>query len=391
MLSSNEEIKISTKKIQSILHDAEKSAKAVNLVYVQDNRPGIVRIKKGDSFHYLYEKKRLQDKLVLERIKKLAIPPAWENVWICDLENGHLQATGVDGKKRKQYKYHSLWNALRNHTKFYRLHDFGCAIPNIRQQLKKDLSLPGLPVEKVLAAVVSLMEQTSIRVGNSLYEKLYGSFGLTTLKDQHVKISGDNMKFSFIGKKGIVHNITLKSKRLAKIVKHCRDIPGSELFQYYDQNGNRKAIDSGMINSYLKTISGQDFTAKDFRTWAGSVHAIIAFKDIVASEHAIAIEGKIKSGAASSGELKIEVNDKTKIKTNILAVLDQVADHLGNTRTVCKKYYVHPIIIDLYENNKLYPYFKRFDKIKKEIKNAEISCEEKLLMMILEKEGLHPV
>jgi len=292
----------------------------------------------------------------------LVIPPAWENVWICHLENGHLQATGVDVKNRKQYKYHSLWNALRNQTKFYRLYEFGKVLPSIRKQLEKDLSLPGLPVEKVLALVVSLMEQTSIRVGNSAYEKLYGSFGLTTLKDKHVNVSAGNIQFVFKGKKGISHNISISNKRLAKLVKQCRDIPGKELFQYYDADGNHKSIDSGMVNGYLKAITGEDFTAKDFRTWAGTVHALTEFGGVDAAE------------------------TQTQIKNNIVMVLDRVAEHLGNTRTVCKKYYVHPAIVKLYEDNNLHAYLDKL--VKKESKNNELYSTEKLLMTILENEGL---
>jgi DNA topoisomerase-1 len=346
------------------LHDAEKSAKAIHLVYVQDTQAGINRIKKGDSYHYYLGKKQVQDKQTLERIKGLVIPPAWENVWICHAENGHLQATGIDVKKRKQYKYHSLWNALRNQTKFYRLYEFGKVLPSIRQQLEKDLSLPGLPVEKVLALVVSLMEQTSIRVGNSAYEKLYGSFGLTTLKDKHVNIDASNIQFIFNGKKGIAHNISVSNKRLAKIVKQCRDIPGKELFQYYDAEGNHKSIDSGMVNTYLKTITVQDFTAKDFRTWAGTIHALTEF------------------GGVEKGESQVQ------IQNNIVMVLDRVAEHLGNTRTVCKKYYVHPAIIQLYKNNNLHSYLQKLDKITKKSTSAELTHTEKLLMTILESEGL---
>lgn len=359
------DIKISNKKIKSILHDPEKTAKAINLVYVHDTQPGITRVKKAKAFHYFLGKKKLQDIPTLERIKKLVIPPAWEDVWICALENGHLQATGVDVKKRKQYKYHSHWNSLRNQTKFYRLHEFGEALPAIRSQLEKDLSLPGLPVEKILALVVCLMEQTSIRIGNSMYEKLYGSFGLTTLKNKHVKVSAAKIQFIFTGKKGIAHNISINNKRLAKIVQQCRDIPGKELFQYYDHDGAHKAIDSGMVNSYLKTISGQEFTAKDFRTWAGTVHAISAFNELKADN--------------------IELTEKV-VKQNILAVIDRVAEHLGNTRTVCKKYYIHPAIITLYEHNKLSAYLKLLHK--KQTKSSALASEEHLLMTILEKEKL---
>lgn len=363
MLLISNEIRIPDKKIKSILHDVEKTAKAIHLAYVSDCQPGIRRVRKGQKFIYLEGNKKVSDKTCLERIRKLVIPPAWEDVWICSLENGHLQATGLDVKKRKQYKYHSLWNALRNHTKFYRLYNFGKAIPDIRKHLEKDLSRQGLPLEKVLATVVSLMERTSIRIGNGMYEKLYGSFGLTTLKDKHVKFEGSNMRFMFKGKKGVSHNISIKSKRLATIVRQCRDIPGQELFQYITENGDHKTIDSGMVNHYLKTIGGEDFTAKDFRTWSGSVHALQAFRE---------------QGIAET---------ITETKKNIVAVLDSVASHLGNTRTVCKKYYVHPVLLSLYENKKLHSYLDEFGNT---IKTASetLTCEEQLLMKVLEKEGL---
>lgn len=427
MLTISEDISLSLRKIKSIKDDPQKSAEAVNLVYVNDQQPGIHRIRKDDQFHYLCGKKKLRDKKTLERIKKLAIPPAWEEVWICSIDNGHLQATGFDVKKRKQYRYHPLWNSLRNHTKFYRLHEFGKSIPLIRQQIEKDLSLKGLPVEKVLAAVVCLMEQTSIRVGNNLYEKLNGSFGITTLKDKHVKISGDKMQFIFKGKKGVSHNVSLKSKRLAKIVKACRDIPGKELFQYYDHDGNHKCIDSGMVNNYLKSITGKDFTAKDFRTWSGTVHSLIAFKEIIIcstlennaednakpstkastkarnndnrkdwrkhSRKKIAEENDSQTAAnitldQASSSTTTNTLTKAEIKSHILLVLDHVAAHLGNTRTVCKKYYVHPAIIELYENCRLHPYLNQLDDNETNHADDQLTCEERLLMTILEKEGL---
>lgn len=362
MLKPEEGIKLSNKKINAILGDAEKSAKVVNLVYVHDKQPGIKRRRKGTTFVYYLGKHKITDASELERIKKLVIPPAWEDVWICSLANGHLQATGKDIRQRKQYKYHPLWSSLRNHTKFYRLHEFGKAMPMIRRHIKQDLALPGLPAEKVLATVVCLMEQTSIRVGNNAYEKLYGSFGLTTLKNQHVKITGGNMRFMFKGKKGIGHNISVTNKRLARIVKNCRDIPGKELFQYYDDEGNHKSIDSGMINAYLKAITRTDFTAKDFRTWSGSVRAISAFREAGYCEK------------------------KADIQKNIVAALDSVAEHLGNTRSVCKKYYVHPVIIDLYENQKLHTYLEQHRTISTGTNG--LSCEEQLLMDLLEKEGM---
>ena len=315
------------KKIKAISNDPERTAEAIDLVYVHDSEPGIQRIKDAKGFTYKLDNRKITNKAVLERIQSLVIPPAWENVWICVQANGHLQATGLDLKKRKQYKYHPHWNALRNHTKYYRLLDFGKALPAIREQLQKDISLPGLPVAKVLALLVILMEQTSIRIGNNFYEKLYGSFGLTTLKDRHVQINGSQMKFIFKGKKGVEHNISLKNKKLSAIVKKCRDIPGRELFQYYDEEGARHAIDSGMVNNYIKKISGSDFSAKDFRTWSGTLHAFKAFKEL--------------------GSFETDTEKKKKVIT----ALDRVAEQLGNTRTVCKKYYVHPAIISMYEEN----------------------------------------
>ena len=348
------------KKLEAIVHDAVKAAKAVSLVYISDSAEGIKRIKKGKSFSYLLKEKPVDDEDTLQRIKSLVIPPAWENVWISPMDNGHLQATGTDALQRKQYRYHPLWNALRNHTKFYRLHEFGKTLPAIRLQLEKDISLPGLPVEKVLATAVSLMERTNIRVGNNLYEKLYGSFGMTTLKDKHVKVEGAKIRFTFIGKKGVSHDINIKSSKLAKIVKQCRDIPGKELFQYYDAEGNRKSIDSGMINNYIHQISGGEFTAKDFRTWAGTVQAILAFKELGFFD------------------------TQTETKKKIAEALDIVAKHLGNTRTVCKKYYVHPLIVSLYENQELKNYTADLDKIEEDDNKAGLTGEEKVLMKILE-------
>ncbi|MEP6676383.1 MAG: DNA topoisomerase IB [Ferruginibacter sp.] len=353
-------VKISRQKIKRISSNPEATAKAVDLVYVQDTQPGIARIKKGKAFDYVLNRTRIKSDEELKRIKSLVIPPAWENVWICVLENGHLQATGLDVKKRKQYRYHPLWNTLRNHTKFYRMHEFGKILPTIRLQLEKDLSLPGLPQEKVLALVVSLMERTHIRIGNNAYEKLYGSFGLTTLKDKHVNVNGSSVKFTFKGKKGVDHDITIRNKKLSKLVQQCRDIPGKELFQYYDQEGQRHSIDSGMLNNYIKTISGADFTAKDFRTWAGTIQAFLAFKEL----------GFVET--------------VTETKKKVVEALDMVSKELGNTRTVCKKYYVHPSIIEMYENKTLAKYIEQLDEIQVDDNKADLTKEEKLVMKILE-------
>ena len=352
--------KISKRKLRSIVRDEEKTAIAANLVYVTDKEEGIERRKKGEKFDYYFKDELVKDDETLLRIKHLVIPPAWEKVWICKKENGHLQATGYDVKSRKQYKYHPHWNSLRNETKFYRLHDFGKTLPSIRLQLEKDLSIPELCERKVLAAVVSLMERTNIRIGNAFYEKAYGSFGLTTLKDRHVKFEGNAVSFSFKGKKGVAHNITLKSKKLAGIIKKCRDIPGKELFQFYDKEGNRHSIDSGLVNNYIREISHADFTAKDFRTWAGTVHAFLALKSIGCCE------------------------TETEAKRKMVEALDIVSEHLGNTRTVCKKYYVHPLILSLYESKKLEKYIESLDSIEKDDGKAGLSPEEKIVMEILE-------
>lgn len=358
-MNATAEIKLTKRKLKSLGNDVIKTAEAVNLIYVNDTQPGIIRIKKNDNFIYKLDGKTIKDIETLSRIKSLVIPPAWRNVWICAHADGHLQATGFDVKNRKQYKYHPLWNALRNHTKYFHLYDFGKALPAIRTQLQKDLSLPGLPLEKVLGVVVSLMQCTCIRIGNSIYEKLNGSFGLTTLKDKHVKIDGNKMKFSFKGKKGVYHDITLKSKKLSKIVQACRDIPGKELFQYYDEDGNRKSIDSGMVNGYIKSISGGYFTAKDFRTWAGTLQALQAFKELGNSD------------------------TETETKKKIVEALDMVAKQLGNTRTVCKKYYVHPAVIELYSQKKLGEYFSQITNSDCMESKTELSNEEQVMMKIL--------
>ena len=341
--------------------DYEKAAHAVNLVYVRDNLPGIKRIRKGKGFSYLLENETLKDPVSLKRIKKLAIPPAWVEVWICPLENGHIQATGLDLRKRKQYRYHSLWANVRSETKFHRLYEFGKLLPRLREQLTADLQIKELSQEKVLATVISLMERTYIRIGNSSYEKLYGSYGLTTLKDKHVSITGDRIRFAFRGKKGIQHEITLKNKKLARTVEQCRDIPGKELFQYYDESGNRRIIESGMVNEYIKKSTGKDFSAKDFRTWAGSIHAL---------ETLCSLD---------------EVITEAERKKNIVTVLDSVSKKLGNSRAICKKYYVHPGLIRLYEENNFAKYTKALDQIEHVEDSSELTPSEKVLLKILKE------
>jgi len=339
----------------------KRTAEAASLLYVTDTTPGILRARKGTGFSYTYEGAIMRKADVLQRIRKLAIPPAWTRVWICTSQNGHIQATGYDVRGRKQYKYHPHWSVVRNETKFHRLLEFGKDLPTLRKRLETDICSNKLTREKVLATVVSLMERTFIRIGNSEYEKLYGSYGLTTMKDGHGNITGATMKFSFKGKKGIFHTITLKNKRLAGIVKACRDIPGKELFQYFNEDGVRCSIDSGMVNDYIREATGRDFSAKDFRTWAGTLSILSSFKAI---------------GRAAS---------QTESKRNILQALDEVSAKLGNTRTICKKYYVHPGIIRLYEEQNLEKYLKQLDPSENcdETKRGDLTQDEKVLMKIL--------
>ncbi|WP_298653345.1 DNA topoisomerase IB [uncultured Proteiniphilum sp.] len=353
---------ISSGKTADILNDPVKVAKAAHLVYVTDtDTPGISREKRGKSFYYLLEGKEVKNQEVLDRINKLVIPPAWKDVWICTLENGHLQVTGIDTKKRKQYRYHPAWVALRSHTKYSHMIRFVHALPGIRLRMEKDLALEGLPREKVLALTVSLMERTNIRVGNNVYEKLYGSFGLTTLKDKHVDVKGNTIRFSFKGKKGVYHDINLRDPKLARIVRQCKEIPGKELFQYYDDGGKRHAIDSLMVNEYIKEISGEEFTSKDFRTWAGTVNTFLAFKEL--------------------GYAETEAEQRKKV----VEALDKVAAYLGNTRAVCKKYYVHPLIISLYESGSLQDYYELLNKTEGNDNCTDLTPEEKIILSILEK------
>ncbi|MBV9963468.1 MAG: DNA topoisomerase IB [Parafilimonas sp.] len=355
------EVNVSHEDFLKITKDYSLTAEVAKLVYVSDKEQGIIRIKKGKGFSYLFKDGVLKDKKHLDRIKKLVLPPAWKNVWICYYENGHIQATGYDTKNRKQYRYHTLWNVLRNETKFHRLYEFGKAIPQLRLRVEEDMQIKDLSERKVLATVISLMERTYIRVGNAEYEKANGSFGLTTLKDKHVRIEGGKITFAFKGKRGILHNITLQNKKLAKAVKDCRDIPGKELFQYYTEKGERRSIDSSLLNSYIKEITKGDFSAKDFRTWAGTLHMLRSLHVLEKAETA------------------------TQRKSNIVSALNEVSIKLGNTRTVCKKYYVHPGIIDLYEKDEINKYLKELDGIEEPDDKTGLTKDEKILMKILKQ------
>jgi DNA topoisomerase-1 len=349
---------LSHKRHLLIQRDYKQVAKIANLVYVDISSPGIARLKKGKAFVYLEGTKTIKNKAKLERIRKLAIPPSWTDVWICPSDNGHIQATGTDLHNRKQYRYHAQWSDLRNETKFHRLYEFGRALPAIRKKIKADLASKELLQEKVLATAINLMEQTYIRIGSNGYEKLYGSYGMTTLKDKHVSIKNEQLVFCFKGKKGVEHTISIKNKRLAGIVKQCRDIPGKELFQYYDSTGIRKCIDSGMVNNYIHAAAGKDFSAKDFRTWAGTLQALKSLRELDPPVSA------------------------TEIRKNVVAVIDKVSKKLGNTRSVCKKYYIHPGIINLYEENKLNDCLEKCTPPKA---NPALSSDENLLMQVLKK------
>jgi DNA topoisomerase I len=305
--------------------DSVEAAEEAGLQYVNDNRPGYSRRAKGKDFDYLdTERKTIRDEQRLLRVKRLAIPPAWTDVWICPIPHGHLQATGRDARGRKQYRYHSRWRDVRDDVKYGRLVAFSEALPGIRRRCARDLEQPGLPREKVLAAVVQLLEKTLIRIGNEEYARDNGSIGLTTMRDAHAKVIGSRLRFAFKGKSGVSHTVDLEDRRLAKIVKACRELPGYELFQYVDADGAPHTIESSDVNEYLRTISGADFTAKDFRTWAGTVLA--------------------------AGELSEApgFESRTEANRNIVRAVETVAKRLGNTRAVCRKCYIHPAVLDAY-------------------------------------------
>jgi DNA topoisomerase I len=268
--------------------------------------------------------KALRDREQLDRIKSLAIPPAWTDVWICPHANGHLQATGRDAKGRKQHRYHPEWRRVRDETKYNRMIAFGKALPKIRRRARQDTRLRGLPRNKVVATVVRLLEMSLIRVGNEEYARNNHSFGLTTMRDRHVTVSGSTLRFRFRGKGGKEHSVDIDHPRLAKIVANCQDLPGQELFQYIDDNGDRQTITSDDVNSYLREITGQDFTAKDFRTWAGTVLAALALREFE------------------------RFDSQAQAKKNIVRAIERVAERLGNTPSICRKCYVHPTVIDAY-------------------------------------------
>jgi len=354
-------------KVRSLAHanaqlPPTESAKIAGLRYVNDERtPGIRRIGSTHRVRYVAPNGRtVSDPAELARIKSLVIPPAWKDVWICPDPRGHVQATGRDARGRKQYRYHPRWREVRDEVKYGRLIAFAEALPRIRQRTAADLRKSGLPREKVLAAAVQLFEKTLIRVGNEEYARDNGSIGLTTMRDSHAKIKGGTVRFEFRGKSGVRHAVDLDDARLAKIVKACRDLPGYELFQYIDDNGERQTIDSADVNEYLREISGQDFTAKDFRTWAGTVLAAKALADVA----------KFSSNAEA--------------KRNVVKAIESVASRLGNTKAVCRKCYIHPAILDSYMDGATIQTLKaRASRLAKS--RSALSSEETAVVGIIER------
>ena len=311
-------------------------ARAAGLRYVSDAAPGIVRRRRGKAFHYRHaDGDPVRDRRTLGRIRALAIPPAWRDVWICSADDGHLQATGRDARQRKQYRYHRRWREVRDETKYGRLIPFAAALPRIRRRVARDLARPGLPRAKVLATVVRLLETTRARIGNEEYARENESFGLTTLRERQVRVEGSRLRFRFRGKSGVEHAIELDDRRLAGIVRCMRDLPGEELFRYVDDDGETRRIESADVNAYLKEVSGEDFTSKDFRTWAGTLVAARALCQIGTFE------------------------TQAEAKRNVAQAIEVVAGALGNTKAVCRKCYIHPEILESYLEGELGDFIQR--------------------------------
>ncbi|MCF4102761.1 DNA topoisomerase IB [Gillisia sp. M10.2A] len=343
--------------IETLLKDPEEAASMANLIYLKEHQLSIFRKKHGKGFIYYRKDKKISDRKEIERFKSLVIPPAWRDVKIAHHKNGHLQVIGLDEKSRKQYRYHPKWSDLRNQTKFYKMIAFGEQLPKIRKRVDKDLDLPKMTRRKVLALVVRLMEETHIRIGNDYYAKKNKTYGLSTLRTRHVITSKNKMKFEFVGKKGKEHSVSIRNKKLIKLVNQCEEIPGWELFKFFDEYGEKQVVDSGMINEYIHEISGDIFSAKDFRTWAASK---IFFETLHEVGH---------------------VPEEKENKKNIITALDAAATGLGNTRTVCRSYYVHPYLMKSYEEGDIVNHFKKI-KEEKSKDYSSLSCSEKVMLNI---------
>jgi DNA topoisomerase-1 len=334
-------------------------AKEAGLRYVNDETPGFTRYKEGENYVYQDQQGHsITDEARLKRIRSLNIPHIWENVWICPAANGHLQATGMDTKGRKQYRYHPKWQTVRSTAKFNKMQAFGEALSRMREEMEKDMKKPLFSREYVLATVATVLDNTHIRIGNDCYEKDNRSYGLTTLRNKHLQEEGKGLKFSFVGKKGVMQEIHLSDRKLSRIVKKCSELPGYRLFQYLDEEGNKCPVSSEDVNNYLKEISGLDLTAKDFRTWGGSVEAL-----------------KMLAGGAPAEQ-------ESERKRNVVEAVKAVALKLGNTPTVCRKYYIHPLILDMYTEGKL-PEFVDRNQYVEAVENDRLSDEEKLFIKLL--------
>jgi DNA topoisomerase-1 len=342
--------------------EPEAAAKAAGLHYVDDETPGITRIKAGTGFGYRDANgKTIRDPELLKRVRSLAIPPAYTDVWICPDPRGHIQATGRDAKGRKQYRYHPRWSEIRDTTKYQHMLDFAQALPKIRARVDADMKRTGLPREKVLATVVNLLETTLIRVGNEDYVKENKSYGLTTLRNRHVDVDGKALHFEFKGKSGKMWKLDIANRRVAKVVKACQELPGQHLFQYIDENKERQAVTSSDVNDYLREISGFDITAKDFRTWAGTVLAAMALSEFEA------------------------VDSQAHAKKNIKAAIERVSSRLGNTPTICRKCYVHPEVFSSYLDGNLLADIKQ--EVEEELKQdiGQLKPEEAALLALLHR------
>ncbi len=351
---------LTSNEIDDLINDPEQAASIANLIYISEANLSVARKKSGRGYTYNRNGKKILAGRELDRYKSLVIPPAWRNVRISHLANGHLQVVGLDEKSRKQYMYHPTWSELRNKTKFFKMISFGKALPKIRKKVDEDLDQSEMNERKILALVLRLMEETHIRVGNEYYARKNKTYGLSTLRTRHVKTSKSNLKFEFVGKKGKEHSITITNKKLIKLVNQCEEIPGWELFKFYNEFGEKQRVDSAMINNYIQEISGETFTAKDFRTWAASK---IFFETLF--------------------EIGYKEDEKENSKA-VLTAIDATADGLGNTRSVCRSYYIHPFIIENYQNGNIVPYFTKIKSIFNKSNTSLSSSEKVLLKMISE-------
>lgn len=341
--------------------DPVEAALAAGLYYVMDGEPGYTRRLENGHFVYLDQKGQpITSEKKLKRLKGLVIPPAWSNVWICCRPNGHIQATGRDKKGRKQYRYHADWSAIRSQSKFGKIVAFGEALPTIRARVEQDLRGQKLMHDKVVALVIRLMERTLIRVGNQEYARQNNSYGLTTLLDDHIEVDGSRMRMAFVGKKGKQFDIDLRDRRLTSLVKRCQDLPGQRLFQYLDENGQCcQSVTSGNVNTYLREVTGQDFTAKDFRTWGGTTLAALEL---------------YRSGPAE---------DEKKAEKQIVQVVKTVAESLGNTPAICRGYYIHPVILDAYRDGSLFEVMAKALQEAKEPDETGLTVDEQAVLQLL--------